>query len=595
MLQGDALRELTRPDRTYLLSVCLLPGLLYPVWYLFGPRAAADPWIAWFAVGAAFVIVGGLSLASRLSARALERLYLACLYLSVSHLYMLAYLNGMHAFYAAGSAVAPVAAAAVIRTSADLRPYALFVVGMSLLMFLTSPDSTKLAYWGSSAVVLGIAYYRHVQQSGAARAAREREAQLEARVAESLRELGASTSELERQRDERHVLEEQLRFSQKLEAVGRLAGGVAHDFNNLLTAIGGYAMLLRNQVPEGEPREDVAQIELAVQQATALVQQLLSFGRRQLVPTRILDLNEIVSEVSTILRTLLAEDTELRILAADALDPIRANRNQLHQVLLNLAINARDAMPSGGHLTIETRVVSPAELDPEVASLLDAERWVLLAVSDSGVGMEPEVRERAFDPFFTTKGVEQGTGLGLSIVYGIVRQSGGHIRLRSERGDGTRFEIYWPSALGAEASAPALDAPILSGRRETILLVEDRDDVRRLVQRILEQNGYTVIEARDGKEALDIARRRGQPVDLVLSDVIMPRMSGFDLVEELTRERPETKVLLISGHLNHPAVRSRNLEQDFTLLPKPFAPAELLASVRQTLDRDRPRETGPPN
>jgi PAS domain S-box-containing protein len=385
---------------------------------------------------------------------------------------------------------------------------------------------------------------------------------------------------------ERKQLEIQLRQAQKMEAVGQLAGGIAHDFNNVLTAISGNADLLQDQFPVGDPRlEDVNEIRAAVARAAALTHQLLAFSRRQVLQPRVLDLGEVIAATKKMLQRIIGEDIELVSTARPEAGRVRADPGQLEQVILNLVVNARDAMPGGGKVTIET---GAAYFDAAYAHQhppATEGAYVMLAVSDTGKGMTPEIKSRLFEPFFTTKEVGKGTGLGLATVYGIVKQSGGFIWVYSEPGHGTTFKVYLPRAEDAPAmAAPAEPQPVASGGSETILLVEDDAPVRKVARDILIQCGYKVLEARRPEEAAELNRTYPDPIQLVVSDVIMPGISGRDLALELTTARPGLKVLLVSGYpgvaLEHQGV----LTTGRAFLSKPFTAQALAAKVRSVLD-----------
>jgi two-component system cell cycle sensor histidine kinase/response regulator CckA len=390
--------------------------------------------------------------------------------------------------------------------------------------------------------------------------------------------LGVATEITERKR-----LEEQLMQSQKMEAVGQLAGGVAHDFNNILTAIVGYADLLAEDLG---PRhlEDVEEIRKAARRAAALTRQLLAFSRKQVLEPRIINLNDVVLNLDKMLRSLISENIELKAVLAGDLHATRADLNQLEQVILNLAINSRDAMPEGGTLTIETANVT---LDQEYAdrhvSVIPGE-YVMVAVSDTGCGMNEQTKSRVFEPFFTTKPAGRGTGLGLSTVYGIVKQSGGNIWLYSEPNQGTTFKIYLPAihALPEDIGKPA---PIeaMQGGSGTILLVEDDEQLRRLTHRALATQGYTVLEAARGSTALDIARRHKGPIDLLLTDVIMPDTNGPKLADTLLPARPGLRVLYMSGYPDGAIAQHGMLEPGVAYLAKPFTTEAILRKVREVL------------
>jgi signal transduction histidine kinase/CheY-like chemotaxis protein len=377
--------------------------------------------------------------------------------------------------------------------------------------------------------------------------------------------------------------EEQLRQAQKMEAVGRLAGGVAHDFNNLLTAITGYSELLAERLGDGPAGKDVEEIRKAAARAAALTRQLLAFGRQQVLQPRVLDLNAVVLDVEKMLR--MREDIDLVSLPGSGLGCVEADPGQLEQVILNLAINARDAMPVGGTLTIET---ANAELDEAYARQHVSVRpgsYVMLAVSDTGLGMDAETQARIFEPFFTTKELGKGTGLGLSTVYGIVKQSGGNIWVYSEVGRGTTFKVYLPRVEAPlEPRARAAARSGATRGTETVLLVENDPGVRALAGRVLHEHGYTVLEARDCDEALRVGRGHEGEIALVLTDLVMPSASGPDVAEELTALRPGVKLVFMSGYTENAAFRQRGLEPGTAFLDKPFTPAALAQKVREVLD-----------
>ncbi len=384
---------------------------------------------------------------------------------------------------------------------------------------------------------------------------------------------------------ERRNLEEQFRQAQKMEAVGQLAGGVAHDFNNMLTAILGYSELLSERFEAGsEEFEGLEEIRKAAERAASLTRQLLAFSRQQVLERRVLDLNHLIEEVEKMLRRLIGEDIELNVTLAPALWRVQADAGQLEQVLLNLAVNARDAMPQGGKLTIETGNV---ELDDAYARqhlTVRPGRYVMIAVSDTGIGMDSRTLSRVFEPFFTTKERGKGTGLGLATVYGIVKQSGGYIWVYSEPGQGTAFKIYLPPAEeGAEEDLALQADPSALYGSETVLLVEDEESVRSLSRTILEAFGYTVLEADGGEQALEIVRSRSQPVDLVLTDVVMPAMSGTELVSRLEEAHPGIRSLYMSGYTDDAVVRHGLLEKGRVFLQKPFTPGALGRKVREAL------------
>ncbi len=391
--------------------------------------------------------------------------------------------------------------------------------------------------------------------------------------------------ETQRAYDELSETQDQLTQARKMEAVGRLAGGIAHDFNNLLTVMTGRSqLLLRRLTPEDPVRSEIELIEKTANRAADLTRQLLAFSRKQILQPAVMNLNAAVATMSEMLRRTIGED----VLLVTALDPalgwVQADPSQIEQIVINLAVNARDAMPKGGRLTLETANV---ELDGAYARAHVGAHpgpHVMLAVSDTGVGMDADTRTRIFEPFFTTKGPGKGTGLGLATVYGIVKQSGGHICVYSELGQGTAFKIYLPRVdPAADPVEPGgLLAHVAQGR-ETILLVEDEGAVRELARDILEANGYEVLEARHGDEALAICERHSEAIHLMLTDVVMPGMNGRELAERLARLRPETKVLYMSGYTDNAIVIGGVLNGRAVFLQKPFTPDALARKVREVL------------
>ena len=387
---------------------------------------------------------------------------------------------------------------------------------------------------------------------------------------------------------ERKRLEEELRQAHKMEAVGRLAGGIAHDFNNLLTVIGGYSELLLRRFDPGDPaRHEAEAIMTAANHAAALTRQLLAFSRRQVLQPKVLDLNTVVSEMGRMLRRLIGEDIELVTALDPLLDRVSADRGQLEQVLLNLAVNARDAMPQGGRLTLETANMELDEADARPHVGVAPGRYVRLLVRDTGIGMDAATASHLFEPFFTTKELGHGTGLGLATVYGIVAQSGGHITADSTPGRGTTFTIYLPQlAEGVEAAEPVVAPAQLRTGSETVLLVEDETGVRGIVQEILRSTGYIVLAASDGNEALRISGQHEGPIHLLLADVVMPGLSGPALVSRLASRRPEMRVMYISGYAEDAFVHHGLLDPGVVFLEKPFTRETLARKVRETLDRD---------
>jgi signal transduction histidine kinase/CheY-like chemotaxis protein len=384
---------------------------------------------------------------------------------------------------------------------------------------------------------------------------------------------------------ERRALEDQFRQAQKMEAVGRLAGGVAHDFNNLLTVILSYADMLLDGVPANDQRaDDLGEIRKAAVTAGSLTRQLLAFSRQQVIEPRLLDLNEVVARSEKMLRRLIGEDIDVKTQLSETALTVMIDPGQLEQVMMNLAVNARDAMTNGGSLTLET---APVTLDAEYARdhwPAHAGNYAMLAVSDTGSGMDEQTRSHIFEPFFTTKSVGKGTGLGLATVYGIVKQSNGFIWVYSEIDHGTSFKIYLPLlnrapeqyATKSESDAPAIGT-------ETILLAEDAEAVRGAARQILERYGYTVLEAANGTVAL-ITAEKAIKIDLLLTDVVMPEMSGRELATQFVRLKPNTKVLFMSGYTDDAIIRHGVLRPGTAYLQKPFSPETLARKVRAVLD-----------
>jgi len=384
---------------------------------------------------------------------------------------------------------------------------------------------------------------------------------------------------------DRMLLEAQLRQSQKMEAVGTLAGGVAHDFNNLLTTILGYSSLVLEQLREEDPlREEIREIQRAGERAADLTRQLLAFSRKQVLAPVVLDLNGIVASMEKMLRRLIGEDVALAAVLDSNLWSVRADPGQIEQVIVNLVVNARDAMPRGGKVTIETRNVDFDDSYIPMHTYVQPGEHVCLSVTDTGTGMDPQTRSRIFEPFFTTKSPGKGTGLGLSTVYGIVKQSGGSIETYSEPGRGTSFKVYLPRALEAEKAVAREARPAPLGGSEMVLLVEDEEAVRRLARLVLEKRGYAVLEAGSAEDAQSIVAGHAGAIDLLLTDSVMPGMSGPDLAGNLRSTRPELKVLFMSGYTDDAIVRHGLLTASEAFLQKPFTPEGLARKVREVLD-----------
>jgi len=409
--------------------------------------------------------------------------------------------------------------------------------------------------------------------------------QLAAEQKQAAESLEQALENVRREMKRRRDLESQLIQSQKMEAVGRLAGGVAHDFNNLLTVILGYNEMLFEQV-KGDPAaiEYTREVLQAAERASALTNQLLAFSRRQVSAPRMVNLNEVVGHIDKMLRRIIGEDVELEIRLAPELAPVHVDPAHMDQVIMNLAVNSRDALPSGGNLTIETANVQLTEEYAGGHLDLAPGPYVLLSVSDNGTGMDAVTKSRLFEPFFTTKEKGKGTGLGLSIVYGIVKQHGGQILVYSEPGQGTVFKIYLPAAVApAEAAAPAGQETRATVARHNILLVEDEDQVRNLTRTMLVRRGHRVLHAGSAADALALAQDASEAIDLLLTDIVMPRMNGLELAKEIRALRPGILVLFMSGYTDSNVVSQGMIDADAPFIQKPFTAAALYRKVEEVL------------
>jgi two-component system cell cycle sensor histidine kinase/response regulator CckA len=421
--------------------------------------------------------------------------------------------------------------------------------------------------------------FRVIRPDGSTRWLRSRGRVTRDRAGAAIRKVGASMDVTERYaaQDENGLLEQKLRQAQKLESLGRLAGGVAHDFNNILLAIRGYGELALRSLERGDgATEEVREMVAGAERAAGLTRQLLAFSRQQVLRAETIDLRDTVHNMERLLRGLIGADIRLVATAPDQAVLVSGDRSQLEQVIANLALNARDAMPNGGELTLR---VAAVDVDADQGLAVAAGRYALLTVSDTGLGMDTETVERIFDPFFTTK--DEGTGLGLATVHGIVAQSGGSIWVYSQPGHGTTFKVYLPLASSTgEPAAQPIAAPAPESLGETILLVDDDSQVRAVVCEMLETLGYRVLSAGDGEEALELADACHEPIDLLLSDLIMPGLGGRALAERLRESRPEVSILYMSGYSSEAVGRRGILGRDASFLEKPFSSADLARHVR---------------
>jgi signal transduction histidine kinase/ActR/RegA family two-component response regulator len=451
-------------------------------------------------------------------------------------------------------------------------------------------EANRTLIWGAAGfMVLELAVIGALIVNIARRRTAERELIAQAaRLEASNVDLERLNQSLRREADERRHAEDQLRQAQKIDAVGRLAGGIAHDFNNLLTVIGSYTDLLLDSLDHAAPeRPHAEQIRRASERATALTHQLLAFSRKQVLQPRVVDLNTIVRSVEPMLRRLIGENVTLETHLSAAPVQVLVDQGQIEQVIVNLAVNARDAMPEGGRLVIETRATMLDEVKIDGRPGMVPGDYAQLVVTDTGHGMDAATQARIFEPFFTTKGPGEGTGLGLAMTYGIVKQSGGWIWVYSELGRGTAFKIYLPlsAATAPAAPGPSRQAADRARAGETVLLVEDQDDVRDLASRVLQRFGYSVLPARSGEEALRLADEHPRRISLLLTDVVMPGLSGREVAEHLTARRPDLRVLYMSGYTDNIIAQHGVLAPGTAFISKPFTPNSLATAVRAAIDR----------
>ncbi len=403
--------------------------------------------------------------------------------------------------------------------------------------------------------------------------------------------LASDITEEKQAKEQQKKLQEQLNQSQKMEAIGRLAGGVAHDFNNVLCVITGNAALTLKDPSVGEPlRKSIEEISVAADRAADLTRQLLTFSRKQVIAPKVIDLSQLVESMHPMLLRLIGEDIILKTLPKEQLGRVRIDPSQVQQIVLNLAINARDAMPDGGELFIETADIRLDENYCEKHANVTPGSYVMLAVSDTGIGMDSETQSMIFEPFFTTKEQGHGTGLGLATVFGIVEQNGGRVEVYSEPEEGTSFKLYFPSVDEPAESLIPPPVPEAPAGKETVLVVEDEDMVRRMAMRLLKSLGYTVLAVGSGKEALALAKSHEGPIDLLLTDVVMPRMNGRELATKITKIRPEIKVLYASGYTKNVIARHGVLDEGVQFVSKPYTLEMIGVRVRDVLDEDESKK-----
>jgi signal transduction histidine kinase len=548
-------------------------GINYPLWWFVAP-GPVDPFGIWLAIATGFVILGTIA---ALRSPAQTPLHVATVALASAvtvQFFLLANWNSSP-FYYIGSTMAMVTTLLFIRLPKLMVAYGALVLMLSTALYLDDPQPQKLAYWVAPVPVFFFAYQRLNAQNALER-------RLEHRVEERTRQLSEANQRLREEIATRVRLEESLRVQDKVEAVARMAGGISHDFNNLLTTIGVYAELIDHALPADSPlRVEVSHIQHAQRQAASLTHQLLTLGRNSHVWQEVIDLSETISGMRSLLQRVLAGH-EVVVTLQPGRHLVRANLDQVRQVALNLALNARDAMTGHGRLSIEIARHPRSSLSEKLGTALDHEEYVLLAVTDTGIGMNEETRSRAFDPFFSTKPPDRGSGLGLSTIHAIVSQANGHVRLSSEPGLGARFELYWPFARDLPESAhPSVPQGSGMARSARILLVEDQEPVRTALRRVLMNAGHVVADVADGEQALAILDDSDTPFDLVITDVVMPGMTGFELAERIAKARPDAKVMLMSGHLNDRSLS--DAEHRFAFLAKPFTPNDLEHRVRELL------------
>ena len=558
----------------------LLAGLLYPLWFLLTPDGAIDAWWTWASVGGVFVVSAGLGMILPTASKLLRRGFPGC-WASTFQTYTLASLNDMHPLYTVESVTAVLAVCVVVKSKNVIFAYGVFVTVLAGALLAIEPNPIKVACWLGILPIVAFTYERLSSREVQESLELQYRSRLEHQVEQRTQELTEANQKLHREMLERERLEERARTASKMEAVGRLAGGMAHEFNNLLTRIRLYSELAVEAAGGAtRVRHEVDEIQRAAGSAGELTKQLLSLSLQGQTPRSPIDLNDVVRSNEEMIQTLLPEFYLECRLSREPL-VVLGDFRELEQILVNLALNARDATTGAGAVVIETFAAdhhawSGAGDDPPNG-------WAVLRFIDSGHGMDPETRERAFDPFFTRK--RNGTGLGLSVIQGIVKQANGHITVDSKPGQGASFEIYWPLASGCVDAPRSSDASASSsGSGERVLVVEDQDSVRTALARLIRSNGYTVETCSTAEQALELAKKRAEPFDLLVSDIVLPGMSGIELASKALTEGLKHKTLLISGHLEtSDGGGLRDIPPGCVFLRKPFSSAELLSKMSQLL------------
>jgi two-component system cell cycle sensor histidine kinase/response regulator CckA len=542
-------------------------GGTYPIWWLLTPGGSIDPLWIWCALGLIFAVVG--TALWRVRPAQISSWYHAPVFASGIHLNLLFVLNPHEPFYATAGVLTAVAALLVLQSGPELVGYAVMAIALAAVQLISGANAAPFFFGGTLSIVLLAS--RHLRE----------QARVRAKAASDLNE---AHIELAHERIERQRLEGELVVAQRMDSLGRLAGAFSHEFNNQLMAIRIHAELLENSLPSGAPqRRDLERIQATTSAAADLTARLLAFSRPTRGSEEPADLAAVVRQCVVTLRHLMTEKTSVAWSVSEGACKAPVGAKQLNQILLNLALNARDAMPLGGALRIDVsrKPRGAVELPIDIR----CETLVVLTVSDSGTGIAPALRDRIFEPFFTTKGELGNSGLGLSIVYGIVKQTGGHIRVTSEPTKGTRFDLFWPEHVAAAADAPAIAPAIAAAEphRARVLLVEDQAVLRDGLTRWLGARGFAVVSCESGEEALALANG----IDVIASDVVLRGMDGIELLGRLRRRTPLLPAVLFSGHLDHLATQRRKIPEGVMFLEKPFAPEALVTTIDRLVEAAR--------